>query len=143
MVFKINNTSLPLNQMGYNDGLNFGRYDASLKMEFVDFELILSNTEIIECIEQDYFSIRNEIRLDDIIYADESSFQKAGYKDLKDLLFPNSGLEAIILDYLDRKIYQKLTQFNMSPNYIINGTSQILIEVDTIRIIGKAGVKRT
>ncbi|MBG7612326.1 hypothetical protein IU405_08710 [Polaribacter sp. BAL334] len=136
MKIKINNKVIPLYDVSYNDGLNFGRIN-QIENQFTDFVLELSFEEFTKLIQEEYNSLKNEIKEDDDLYNDSSSFKEINYKELKEVLYSNSGLELIIKDYLDRIIYNTLFQYSGKKNYTINSTENIEIRNETIYILGK------
>ncbi|WP_430399357.1 hypothetical protein [Flavobacterium sp.] len=136
MKIKIENSYIPLHLVSHNDGLNFGRIN-HVENQFTDFILEISFQDFIKLIKEEYNTLKNEIKEDDELYNDSSSFKEIDYKELKEVLYPNSGLELIIKDYLDRIIYDKLFQYSGKKNYIINSTENIEIRNETIYILGK------
>lgn len=140
MKIKIDNSFIPFNLISHNDGLNFGRIN-QVENQFTDFVLELSFEEFTKLIHEEYNAIRNEIKEDDEFCNDSSSFKKIDYKELKEVLYHNSGLELIIKDYLDRIIYDKLFQCSGRIKYIINSTENIEIRNENIYFLGKCFMK--
>ncbi|MQP24068.1 hypothetical protein GFJ94_03195 [Flavobacterium sp. LMO8] len=136
MKIKINNKVIPLYDVSYNDGLNFGRIN-QIENQFTDFVLELSFEEFTKLIQEEYNILKNEIKEDDDLYNDSSSFKEINYKELKEVLYHNSGLEQIIKDYLDRIIYDKLFKTIERKTYTIQSTHFVEINNDKIIIVGQ------
>lgn len=136
MKIKINNKVIPLQEVSYNDGLNFGRINQPNKL-YYNFSLELNFNEFLELIEDDFNQLRAEIKEDDSLYNDSSSFKEVNYNDLKNLLYAKSGLENIIVDYLDRIIYDKLFTTIERKKYTIQSTHFVEINNDKIIIVGQ------
>jgi len=118
-----------------NDSVNYGRfYDRKTK----DYQIQLTQYEIIELIEKDYCEVRNELKRDDQNYNDTSDFTKTNYCSLAQLFHHEADFEAIIKTYLDRTLFQKLFTASSKPTYVINSTDAITIKNDIIIFKGRA-----
>ncbi len=117
-----------------NDGLNYGRFfDKKTK----EYQIQLTNFEIIELIEKDYFRVRDEIKVDDKKNNDTSNFTKNNYCSLSELLNYKSDFEEIMKTYLDITLYKKVFTESSKKKYVINSTDSIKINNDIITFKGR------
>lgn len=117
-----------------NSGLNYGRF---FNHKTKEYEIRLNDSEIINLIENEYNAVRDEIRIDDMLFNDTSDFSNTNYCSLIELLKYESHFELIMKTYLDRSLFGKL--FTEMPNnkYVINSTDSICINKNEIVIKGK------
>jgi hypothetical protein len=117
-----------------NDSLNYGRFfDKKTK----EYQIQLTNFEIIELIEKDYCKVRDEIKVDDKKNNDTSDFTKNNYCSLSELLNHKSDFEEIMKTYLDITLYKKVFTESSKKKYVINSTDSIKINNDIITFKGR------
>ncbi|MEH6537833.1 MAG: hypothetical protein V7719_15635 [Psychroserpens sp.] len=117
-----------------NDGLNYGRlFDKKIK----EYQIQLTNFEIIELIEKEYCEVRDEIKVDDQINKDTSDFTKTNYCSLSQLLSHESDFEEIMKTYLDITLFKKVFIESSKKTYVINSTDSIQIKNDMVIFRGR------
>ena len=130
----LNSIEIDNESLCVNSGLNYGRF---FKHKTKEYEIRLSDSEIINLIENEYNAVRDEIKIDDALFSDTSNFSIINYCSLTKLLKYESHFELIMKTYLDRNLFAKL--FTETPNnkYVINSTDSICINKNEIVIKGK------
>lgn len=136
MTVLINDIEIETKFVTVNDGLNYGRFD-SKELEISNYIIKISHQEFIDVIEDTYNTIRDEIKLDDVMQNETSEFSSTGYCCLPDLMHHHKDLKAIIITYLDRPLLEKLLISNNKSNYIINSTDAVEIDDSHIKIFGR------
>lgn len=117
-----------------NDGLNYGRFfDRKTK----EYQIQLTNFEIIDLIEKEYCEVRDEIKIDDKINNDTSDFTKTNYCSLSQLLNHKSDFEEIMKTYLDKMLFKKVFAESAKKKFVINSTDSIIIKDDIITFNGR------
>lgn len=130
----LNNVEVDKESLSVNSGLNYGRFfDANTK----EYEIRLSTSEIINLIENEYNAVRDEIKVDDHLYNDQSDFSNINYCSLAELLNHESDFESIMKAYLDRNLFAKLFTETLNNKFVINSTESIRINKNEILIKGK------
>ncbi|TDY13833.1 hypothetical protein [Meridianimaribacter flavus] len=138
MEVEINNLNIDVDKVGYNDGLNFGRFIEN--KEVVNYTLKLSKNQFLTVIEADYNQIRDEIKVDDEAMNDTSEFSEVGYCSLEDLFTKNAAFSDIVKTYLGRLLLEKVVIPQENPKYIINSIGGAKVEGNALIIYGKAFV---
>ncbi len=135
MEVEINNLSIDVDKVGYNDGLNFGRFLEN--MEVVGYTLELSKDQFLTLIEIDYNQIRDEIKADDEAMNDTSDFSESGYCSLEDLFAKEAAFSEIVKGYLGRPLLGKLFVKSQETDFIINSIDKVNV-LDNIVLKGRA-----
>ena len=123
--------------ISFNTGLNYGRFNFE-DLIIDNYKIILSIQEFIGSIQQDYKSIREEIKLDDELQNETSEFTTINYGSITELLNNNQALQDIITSYLDKILFRKLFSQSYKASFIINSTDLVEIIGDSIEISGRS-----
>ena len=137
----INDIEIETKFVTVNDGLNYGRFDGK-ELEISNYIIKISHQEFIDVIDDTYKTIRDEIRLDDVLQNETSEFSSTGYCCLPDLIHHSKDLKAIIITYLDRPLLEKLFVSNNKAIYFINSTDAVEIDNSHIKIFGRVFKRR-
>lgn len=125
--------------LSVNRGLNYGRFfDKTTK----DYEIRLNTSELITLIENEYNAVRDEIKIDDTLYNDESDFTNTNYCSLSEVLQHEFDFEAIMKTYLDKSLFEKLFSETQNAKFILNSTESISIHTNEVVIKGKVFEKK-
>lgn len=134
MKLLLNTIEVPKEVFTVNGGLNYGRF---YNHDTENYEIRLSSDEFITLIEQEYTSVRDEIKIDDEVNQEQSEFTATNYCSLLQLLNHASDLEEIVKTYLDITLLKKLFSTTSENTYVINSTDSITIVATTIIIKGR------
>lgn len=134
MKLLLNTIEVPKEVFTVNDGLNYGRF---FNHNTENYEIQLNNNEFIKLIEQEYISVRDEIKIDDEATQEQSEFTATNYCSLLQLLNHASDLEEIVKTYLDIILFKKLFSTTSENTYVINSTDSVTIVATTIVIKGR------
>tara|TARA_R110002033_G_scaffold37974_1_gene77158 strand:- start:9882 stop:10307 length:426 start_codon:yes stop_codon:yes gene_type:complete len=136
MTVLINDNKIKTKFITVNDGLNYGRFDGK-ELEISNYIIKISNQEFMDNIEDVYNTIRDEIKLDDVMQNETSEFSNTEYCSLPILMQHPKDLKAIIKANLERPLLEKLLVSNNKGNYIINSTEAVEIDDSHIKIFGR------
>lgn len=136
MIFNLKGQPVESNLVSYNDGLNYGRFQESLK-NVHPFIIELKLSEFIKLLEPEYNSIMEDIRADDLQYNEDSDFKAVNYCSLRELINNSYYLNEIFKYFLDRFLFSKLFK-TTSFKYVINATDSINVENETVHVYGRA-----
>lgn len=131
----LNNIEVTKETLAVNRGMNYGRF---YNYYTETYEIQLSTSEFFHLIENDYDTIRNEIKMDDQLYKDDSDFKSTNYCSLSELLTYKSEFEAIVKTYLDQPLFDKLFSSSASNTFVVNSTESVSVIQNIIIIKGKA-----
>ena len=130
----VNNKNILKEDLGYNDGLKFGRFDQNSVI--VPYEIYVNKVDFINQLESFYNSVREEIKLDDLKHKDTSDFSETNYCSLSELLNKSYYFKEIFTTYLRDFFFKDFIQ-HKNYKFYINSIDDILVDED-IRIQGKA-----
>ena len=130
----VDNISVLKEHLGYNDGLNFGRFDQNSVI--ISYEIHVNKVDFINQLESFYNSVREEIKLDDQKHKDTSNFSEVNYCSLSNLLDKPYHLKEIFTTYL-RDFFFKDFTYHEKNQFFINSIDDIRVNKD-IKIHGKA-----
>lgn len=130
----VNNKNILKEDLGYNDGLNLGRFDQNSVI--VPYEIYVNKVDFINQLESFYNSVREEIKLDDLKHKDTSDFSETNYCSLSELLNKSYNFKEIFTTYL-RDFFFKDFIYHKNCKFYINSIDDMRVDED-IRIQGKA-----
>lgn len=117
-----------------NDGLNYGRF---FDKNTEEYEIQLTDFEVIAFIKKEYIETRDAIKVDDEMYEDRSDFTHTKYCSLEELLKYEADFESIMKTYFHRTLFKKIFHESPKNRYVINSTDSIKIIKDRIVFKGK------
>ncbi len=120
----------------YNDGLNYGRFDAG-NIDIFSYEFVLTKSEFISLMSVSYQQCMVEIKADDEACNDSSPFKEMGYVAVDEAFHYPEHLAEAVSTFFDRELYSKVLGGAESAKFIINSTEKIEINNDRINIFGR------
>lgn len=136
MKVSIRNKSVSIDQITYNDGLNYGRFDSS-DLEIFPYEYSITKEEFITLMSCSYERCLAEIRRDDISCNDTSAFSRMNYADISSAFKHPEAFEEAIDTYFDRELFGKTLVQGEAQDFIINSTDNVKVSNAKITIIGR------
>jgi len=133
----IDNSQISKETISYNDGLNFNRFfnDTVVK----PFRVQITKENFLSILEEEYSTVRDEIKEDDLLNNDSSDFKEVHYCSLQELLQKPKNLHSIFETYLRSFFFKELAQ-NRKAIYVMNSIDAIEVN-EFVEIYGKAFVK--
>lgn len=139
MQITINNQKVAIEKMGYNSGLNFGRFKN--KDTIVTYQLEISKIQFFSILQKKYEQVKAEVKADDIKYKDSSDFKEVNYCSLTDLLLNTQYLTSIFETYLRDDFFNEIINFDTDNTYVINSILEVKFDKN-ISITGEAYAKK-
>lgn len=133
----VNNTKVDIEKIGYNSGLNFGRFKK--KDTVVNFVLTVGKNQFIGAIGKLYETTKAEVKADDIKYKESSDFKEVNYCSLSELLEKPDYLTSIFDTYLRNDFFEAVFDAESDNKYVINEIESLHFDKNII-ILGKAYV---
>jgi len=136
MRVSINNEETSIDEISYNDGLNYGRFDSS-EIEVFPYEYSINKDEFVSLMSRTYEQCREEIKLDDINCNETSAFSQMDYADICSAFNHPEAFAEAIETFFDRELFEKTLGHSKTPKFILNSTEKVEIGYDQITIIGR------
>lgn len=134
MKLSLNGKEIHFQVITVNDGLNFNRF---FDLETKEYELQLSIQKLKKLIENEYNSVRDEIKKDDELHNETSAFTNTNYCSLTKLLAHESDFFEIMNPYLTITLFQKIFTVSSQNCYVINSIDSIQINNEYIFFKGR------
>lgn len=119
---QINNEPTREKSLGFNDGLNWGRFQNSTP---IPYSFSVSKPDFLNTLSEDYAKVLAEIKADDEQHGDSSDLKEAGYPTFEELLTHPQALKDILETYLLRESLFPKILTSHSPSFIINSLEKI------------------
>lgn len=132
----------PANDLGTNDGLQYGRFDAP-GLEVHSFEFTVGADELVEALSAHFSELVAEMREDDLRDEEPSALSRMGYPSLGNAFDSPAELKEVIDIFLDRTILETFLPFSERSEFIINSTDEIQVSRSEVTIRGRCFRKRT
>ncbi|MCO1335834.1 hypothetical protein MO867_15980 [Microbulbifer sp. OS29] len=120
----------------YNDGLNYGRFDLC-EFEVFPYKYSIGKDEFVSLMYRTYEDCRKEIRRDDISCNEISSFSQMNYADIISAFDHPEAFAEAIENFFDRELFEKTLGYSENKKFIINSTEKVEVSNDKITIIGR------
>ncbi|PML75731.1 hypothetical protein [Enterovibrio norvegicus] len=136
MNISICNEEVSIDNITYNDGLNYGRFDSS-EIEVFPYEYSISKEEFVSLMSRSYEEGLEEIRKDDINCNEVSAFSQMNYADINSAFGHPEAFGEAVETFFDRELFGKTLANSEARNYIINSTEKVEVSNEKITIIGR------
>lgn len=136
MIFWIDEVVTNTNLVTYNDGLNYGRFDAT-DLRIHEYKIEIDGKEFIRETQDEFWYCLCEMREDDKATGDNSPFKRSGYKPLSQMFEHPRELAECIDIWFDRYILDKFIGLKDTFDYVINSTDEIKVTETKVLLSGK------
>ncbi len=136
MKITVDQQVVPAELVTYNDGLGYGRFDKG-DIEVHSYSLYVDRESLIEKLHETYQVCCEEIKRDDAICGEPSSFQVMGYSSLREAFDHPEQLAEVITTYFQQDIFQSYLPGGEDATFVINSTDKVLATNDGVLIEGR------
>ena len=136
MIFWIDGVVAKSDSVTYNDGLNFGRFDAP-GLRIHKYKLQIDKDEFIREVQDEFRECLCEMREDDKATGNNSPFKRSGYKPLSKMFEHPHELAECIDIWFDRFILDKFIGLKDTFDYVINSIDEIKVTENKVLLSGK------
>ena len=132
----VDNTYVALSLVTYNDGLNYGRFDAP-GLEIHSYAAFFPRTDFIRLLSADYAKCMAELKRDDERTGEVSDLAAAGWPPLSQLL-TNADLAAETIEcFLCRDTFNAFGLLHTDADFVINSTDVVRVDTENVIIMGR------
>ena len=141
MRLTVDNTDVDLSLVTYNDGLNYGRFDAP-ELAIHDYAAFFPRADFIRLLSASYAKCMTELKHDDEITGEVSGLAVAGWPPLDDLLNRSDLAVQTIGTFFDRDTFRAFGLYRVDADLVINNTDSVRVDVDNVIISGRCFRRR-
>lgn len=136
MDISVNNQLIAPTLVTYNSAMGYGQFNSG-NIDLHTYKLVLEKSEVIEALTSKYPAALEEIRCDDELTSDESSFKSMGYAPLVDAFnYPDHFADAIST-YFDHDLFESFLPMTQELIYVINSTDKVSVLETRVIIEGR------
>ena len=136
MKVSISNEEESIDNITYNDGLNYGRFDSS-EIEVFPYEYSIAKEEFVSLMSSSYEECLEEIRRDDISCNETSAFSQMNYADINSAFEHPEAFAEVIETFFERELFEKTLAENEARAFILNSTEKVEVSNEKITITGR------
>ena len=141
MRLTVDNADADISLVTYNDGLNYGRFDAP-DLEVYPYSAFFPRAEFVRLLADIYDKCNVELKRDDEITGEVSELAAAGWPSLADLLSRSDLAVETIETFFDRDTFHAFGLYQSNADLVINSTDSVHLDADNVIISGRCFRRR-
>jgi hypothetical protein len=136
MKISISEKDKSFDEITFNDGLNYGRFDSD-EIEVFPYEFCIAREEFISLMSGSYKNCLEEIKADDLLCNETSAFSQMDYVGINQAFDHPEAFSEAIETYFDRELFGKAIGHSENREFVINSTERVEVECDKVTISGR------